>query len=293
LEALFEKIDEIQAKIANLEHSAHRFESRQVFEHSNYHTALAKIRLLMLDPGIAASLQTGLQRLVSILESNPNHLDRSEYFHVAQTIRASDVKFWHAHRALINRALDLWMNAGRKTTAREGKWDQQAEIARREAAEQRKLLDALWSSIFKTPDEVTREHQTKPVIDPKRPQIQIKEFNLMEAKYKITGGQQGAVGDGATASYFNQVWTTSGTQINLPQLATELAGLRSGLNAQVKVETHRAAANEVALAEQSAKAGDGPRALEHLKKAGAWFWDAATKIGIGVATAAAKTALGL
>jgi hypothetical protein len=115
----------------------------------------------------------------------------------------------------------------------------------------------------------------------------------MEAKYKITGGQQGAVGDGATASYFNQVWTTNGAQINLAQLATELAALRSALDAHVKDETHRTAANEVALAEQSAKAGDGPRVLEHLKKAGAWFWDVATKIGIGVATAEAKTALGL
>jgi hypothetical protein len=123
----------------------------------------------------------------------------------------------------------------------------------------------------------------------KRPIFQ--EINIMEAKYKITGGQQGAVGDRSTASYFNQALTTNGVPIDLSQLANELAALRPALDAYVKDEVHRAAAHEVALAEQSAKAGDGPRTLEHLKKAGAWFWDVATKIGIGVATAIAKNAL--
>jgi hypothetical protein len=50
---------------------------------------------------------------------------------------------------------------------------------------------------------------------------------------------------------------------------------------------------EIAAAEKAAGEGNGPKVLEHLKKAGSWVWDVVTKIGIGVATAAAKTALGI
>jgi hypothetical protein len=293
LEPAFTQVGEIEAKIADLENSADRFESRQACEHSSYQGTLGKVRGLIRDPGVPATLQGDLRRLASILESNPNDSDRIVYLNVARTIRTTDEAFWRAQRGLINRALDLWMNAGTRTSVREGKWDQQSVFARRAAAEQRKSLDPLWSSIFSVPDEVAREHQEDTAINRKELHVHIKEMNLMEAKYKITGGHQVAVGDGANASYFNQAWTTNAEQINLPQLATELAVLRGALGVHVRDDVHRTAANEVALAEESARSGDGPQVLEHLKKAGAWFWDVATKIGIGIATAAAKRALGL
>jgi hypothetical protein len=56
---------------------------------------------------------------------------------------------------------------------------------------------------------------------------------------------------------------------------------------------HFVALGSLAAAEKAAQIGDGPKALEHLKSAGAWVWDIGTKIGIGVATAAAKSALGI
>jgi hypothetical protein len=72
----------------------------------------------------------------------------------------------------------------------------------------------------------------------------------------------------------------------------ELTVLRTALAEQASAPDHYVAVGEVAAAEKAAAIGDGPGALQHLKKAGVSVWDVATKIGIGVATAAAKSALG-
>jgi hypothetical protein len=92
---------------------------------------------------------------------------------------------------------------------------------------------------------------------------------------------------------FNQIWNKSGNKIALPQLTNELTLLRSALVEQASEPDHFIALGEVAAAEKAAGSGDGPNALQHLKNAGAWVWDVATKIGVGVATAAAKNALGI
>jgi len=72
-----------------------------------------------------------------------------------------------------------------------------------------------------------------------------------------------------------------------------LKELRNSLRKEASERDHYVALGEVASAEKAAKEGNGSKALEHLKEAGSWVWEVATKIGIGVATAAAKTALGL
>lgn len=112
-------------------------------------------------------------------------------------------------------------------------------------------------------------------------------------RYEI--GQAGAVGPGAHAEnmVFNQIWNKSAQQIDLQQLALELTSLREALSKEASKQDHYIALGSVAAAEKAAQNGDGPKALEHLKTAGAWVWDVGTKIGIGVATAAAKSALGL
>ena len=56
---------------------------------------------------------------------------------------------------------------------------------------------------------------------------------------------------------------------------------------------HDVAIGEVAAAQTAAAEGNGAKALEHLRNAGRWALDVSTKVGIGVATAALKTALGL
>jgi hypothetical protein len=111
-------------------------------------------------------------------------------------------------------------------------------------------------------------------------------------RYEI--GQAGAVGPGAHAENvtFNQIWKKSAGNIDVQQLALELTALREELSKRASESDHFVALGSLAAAEKAAQSGDGPKALEHLKKAGAWVWDVGTKIGIGVATAAAKSALG-
>jgi hypothetical protein len=113
----------------------------------------------------------------------------------------------------------------------------------------------------------------------------------MGDKYEV--GQAGAVGPNAHAHdmTFQQIWSQS--DIHLPTLAAELSQLRSAMRQEVNTPEHDIAIGQIAEAEAAAANGDGPKALEHLKKSGKWAFDVATKIGVGVATAALKTSLGI
>lgn len=94
---------------------------------------------------------------------------------------------------------------------------------------------------------------------------------------------------------FNQIWDQSQQEIQLPQLAEELARLRKAMRSlgdkadkDVDVEV-----GYVASAEKEARKGDGPGTLQYLSKAGKWAWDVATEIGVELAAAALGRALGL
>lgn len=108
-------------------------------------------------------------------------------------------------------------------------------------------------------------------------------------------GQAGAMGPSAHAQnmYFQQVWSQHGESIDLGQLQTELAVLRKSLTEAASDPDHEVAVGNVAAAEKAAAAGDGPKALGYLKNAGKWSLCVATKIGVPVAAAAIKAALGL
>jgi len=112
---------------------------------------------------------------------------------------------------------------------------------------------------------------------------------------KYIAGQVGAQGPGAHAHdmTFNQLWSQSGQSIDLQALAIELSTLRPHLRQEAVEPEHDVAVGAVANAEVAAKEGNGPKTLEFLSKAGQWTLDNATKIGVGIATAALKTALGL
>jgi hypothetical protein len=112
---------------------------------------------------------------------------------------------------------------------------------------------------------------------------------------KYVAGQAGAMGPNAHAHdiTFNQMWNQLGGGIDLSELASELETLRATLKDQATAPDHDLAVGEVAAAEIAAKGGDGPKALEHLKKAGGWALGVATAIGTTVAAAAIKVALGV
>ena len=118
----------------------------------------------------------------------------------------------------------------------------------------------------------------------------------MRDKYE-TQGQAGAVGSNARVHdiNFNQLWNQNKDlqDSDLHKLSEELSQLRGVLKKEAKTLENDKSVGEVASAEEAAKAGNGPKTLEHLKNAGKWALGAAEKIGIPLATAALKASVGL
>jgi hypothetical protein len=115
----------------------------------------------------------------------------------------------------------------------------------------------------------------------------------MESKYKITGGSQGAVGDNAEAHHFMQTSNQPPDSVDLNALARELMLLRNEAKKQATEPEHDVAVGEIAAAETAAKKGDRTSAFTHLKSAGQWTLDVATKIGTILAAEILKKELGL
>jgi hypothetical protein len=92
----------------------------------------------------------------------------------------------------------------------------------------------------------------------------------------------------------HQVWNELGDgEIDLLVLAADLSTVRAQMRAEASSPENDIAIAEVAQAEIAAKADDGPGALEHLRRAGKWTLDVATRAGAGVAATAAAVALGI
>lgn len=106
--------------------------------------------------------------------------------------------------------------------------------------------------------------------------------------------QVGAQGQNACAigNTFNQTIGPSIDKIDLTKLANELSMLRIRLKEEAKNSDHDIAVGEIASAESCAKKGDKQEVLNHLKKAGEWALDIASKIGVPVAITALSAALG-
>lgn len=121
--------------------------------------------------------------------------------------------------------------------------------------------------------------------------IHIKEF-YMDSKYKMTGGNVGAFGDGAQAHDITQVSNQTLGSINMMNLASDLARLRTEARSEATEPEHDIAVSEIAKAEKAAQEGKSSKVVEHLKAAGTWALDIATKIGADVAVEAIKKSMG-
>lgn len=106
-------------------------------------------------------------------------------------------------------------------------------------------------------------------------------------------GQGGAIGPNAHAHdiTFNQIWNQLQGSIELPKLGEELARLRQAMKKEAVEPEQDIAISEIAKAEQAAKSGNGPKVLEHLKSAGKWALDVATKIGTSLTVEVIKKSL--
>ena len=107
-------------------------------------------------------------------------------------------------------------------------------------------------------------------------------------------GQVGAMGPNAHAHdmTLSQIWNQLQTSVDLSQLAAELSRLRQEMKKESVEPEQDIAVSEIAKAEQFAKSGDGSKTLEHLKSAGKWALDIATKIGTSLAVEALKKSMG-
>ncbi len=100
-----------------------------------------------------------------------------------------------------------------------------------------------------------------------------------------------ALGKGASAddlSYVN-IWNELVSSGDVQRLSAELDTLRKALEGQLKPDQ----AQQISIAEQEIASGNGAKALQYLKKAGAWALETATKIGTDVAAAAIKQSFGV
>lgn len=107
--------------------------------------------------------------------------------------------------------------------------------------------------------------------------------------------QAGAVGPNAHAHdmSFNQNYAQIDSSINLLQLADELSRLQKAMMKEATEAEHSIAIGEVAKAEKAAKTKDVSKVTEHLKSAGKWSLDIASKIGVPIAVEVLKKSLGI
>ena len=124
------------------------------------------------------------------------------------------------------------------------------------------------------------------------PQISIRELKMRD---NYTAGQAGAMGPQAEAKdmTFHQISAQQIGQIDLRTLAVELATLRHEMRQIATDPGQDMAVGQIAAAETAAREGDSGSVLRHLKSAGKWAFDVATKIGVSVASEALKKASGV
>lgn len=107
-----------------------------------------------------------------------------------------------------------------------------------------------------------------------------------------TAGQVGAMGPGAHAHDMTlQQVQNLGAELDIGKLTSELERLRTAMKTDSKLLEHDEAVGHVAAAERAAAKNDVSGVLGHLKAAGNWTLDVATKIGTTVAAEAIKRAL--
>jgi hypothetical protein len=81
--------------------------------------------------------------------------------------------------------------------------------------------------------------------------------------------------------------------LDMRALAVQLASLRREMKKTATGPDHDIAIGQIAAAETAAEEGDSGTVLRHLKSAGNWALDVATKIGVSVASEAIKKSMGL
>lgn len=119
---------------------------------------------------------------------------------------------------------------------------------------------------------------------------------VSEKKITKVKGQVGNIGDNniiEQMNYYETLWDQNAKDLDLAELASELERLEDRMRTLAKTSNEYESLAEIAHARESAMQAKGGVTLEHLKKAGKWALAVAQDIGVGLAVAALKVALGL
>lgn len=110
-----------------------------------------------------------------------------------------------------------------------------------------------------------------------------------------SAGQSGAMGPHAHAHDIglNQANLHHLDDIDMRKLAGELSSLVCAMQQRITNQGQITAIAQVAAAEMAAQKHDASSVLRHLKSAGKWAFDVATKVGVNVAAEVIKKANGL
>ncbi|MDB6035561.1 MAG: hypothetical protein JWM16_5899 [Verrucomicrobiales bacterium] len=108
-----------------------------------------------------------------------------------------------------------------------------------------------------------------------------------------SAGQAGAMGPQAHAHdmSFHQVSAQQLGHLDMRSLAVELAALRREMRQKATDPAQDIAIGEIAAAEAAAQKGDASSVMRHLKSAGKWAFDVATKVGVSIASEAIKNSI--
>lgn len=111
----------------------------------------------------------------------------------------------------------------------------------------------------------------------------------------VSGGQIGNIGDNAlnSGSTLNQQNVIATQSLDLVALSGELEILKAHLQAEARETAQYQSLASIASAQDSASANDESKTIKHLKSAGKWALDTATKIGASVAAKAIEGVLHL
>lgn len=125
--------------------------------------------------------------------------------------------------------------------------------------------------------------------------LNIIHMNMETNNYTANASNVGSMGNNANteSSTFNLQNNLPPTNINFEKLIEELTLLKTELKSIAETPEQLESLTNIAKAREAAVAKDGSKVIEHLKSAGSWALEAATKIGVGVMTEFIKHQAGL
>ena len=129
------------------------------------------------------------------------------------------------------------------------------------------------------------------ILDISNPNSKIYYITIMGDNYNVN--QAGAVGPNSSSSNdtFIQQNNSLPDNYDYEKLYNELLTLKTNLSKEATLPEHFQAVSEIARAEIAAKEKNGSSVLKHLKSAGSWVMDFASKVGASVVTDLIKSNL--